>query len=56
MLFEDFSDLIHGLPWALIHIDSIGAVSGFLCLLCGRRFTLSPLRNAPKLNGAVLAI
>lgn len=56
MLFEDFSDLIRGLPWALTHIASTGAVSGFHCLLCGRRFTLSPVRDAPKLNGAALGI
>lgn len=56
MLSEDFSDLIRGLPWALTHIASTGTVSGFHCLLCGRRFTLSPGRDTPKLNGAVLAI
>lgn len=56
MLSEDFSDLIRGLPWALTHIASTGTVSGFHGLLCGRRFTLSPGQDTPKLNGAVLAI
>lgn len=56
VLSEDFSDLIRGLPWALTHIASTGAVSGFHCLLCGRRFALSPGRDAPKLNGAAPAI
>lgn len=56
MLFEDFSDLTCGLPRALTHIASMGALSGFHCLLWGRRVTFSPLRDAPKLNGAAPAI